>query len=114
MKKFNQLLDSLHNLNLDPNDFAVFGSAPLVITGVIEDVNDFDVIIRPQLWPFGDLGEARTDNFEFFKSWPNEDVNDLIDNHYFWYKGVKFIFPKKVIEYKKRLKRQKDSNLWEE
>lgn len=113
MKKFNMLLDHLIDVDLDPNEFAVFGSAPLVITGIIDDVNDFDVIIKPQYWPFGNMKEVRGENFEFFKEWFDEDVNDLIDNHSFLYKGIKFIYPKKVMEYKRRLKRKKDSNLWE-
>jgi hypothetical protein len=77
MTKFQELLDTLKDLDLPPNNYAVFGSAPLVITGMIED------------------------------------VDDLIDNHSFIYEGINFIYPKKVIKYKKLMKRKKDSNLWD-
>jgi hypothetical protein len=113
MTKFQELLDTLKDLDLPPNNYAVFGSAPLVITGMIEDVNDFDIIIRPDYWPFGKKNEVRTENFEFFKNWMDEDVDDLIDNHSFIYEGINFIYPKKVIKYKKLMKRKKDSNLWD-
>ena len=32
------------------------------------------------------------------------DVDDLIDNHTFEYKGVLFVYPEKVIEYKRKMK----------
>jgi hypothetical protein len=47
MRRFDMLLTKLKKLNLPKNDYAVFGSAPLVIVDMIKDVNDFDVIIKP-------------------------------------------------------------------
>jgi hypothetical protein len=113
MKNFKFLMDKLKDYNLDSEDYAVFGSAPLVITGMIDDVNDLDVIIRPSKWEFNDEGEYRTKYIEFFNNWPEYDIDDLIDNHSFVYNGVRFINPKKVIEYKKSLKRNKDKNIWD-
>jgi hypothetical protein len=113
MRKFQELLDILKDLDLPSNNYAVFGSAPLVITGMIEDVNDFDIIIKPDYWPFGNKSEVRTGDFEFFQEWPNEDVDDLIDNNSFMYQGVRFIFPIKVIEYKRGMRRKKDLDLLE-
>jgi hypothetical protein len=112
MKKFNKLLTILKGLDLPDGKFAVYGSAPLVITGVLHDVNDFDVIISPSIWGDGENKEYRVGDFEFFNNWPDEDVDDLIDNHSFLYEGVLFVIPKKVIEYKKRLGREKDSDIW--
>jgi hypothetical protein len=80
---------------------------------MINDVNDLDVIIRPSKWEFNDEGEYRTKDIEFFNNWPEYDIDDLIDNHSFVYNGVRFINPKKVIEYKKSLKRNKDKNIWD-
>lgn len=113
MKKFKKLLEILKTLDLPENEFAVFGSAPLVITGIVNDVNDFDIIINPSYWPFGNKPEVRFKNFEFFKEWPNEDVEDLIKNQSFMYDGIKFIYPKKVIEYKRNMQRDKDKELWD-
>jgi hypothetical protein len=112
MKKFNKLLTILKELDLPDGKFAVYGSAPLVITGVLNDVNDFDVIISPSIWGDGENMEYRVGDFEFFNNWPDEDIDDLIDNHSFLYEGVLFVNPKKVIEYKKRLGREKDSDIW--
>lgn len=112
MKRFNELLTKLKKLNLPENDYAVFGSAPLVIVDMIEDVNDFDIIIKHNSWPFGNKKEVRTKDFEFFYNWPDEDVDDLIDNYSFLYEKVKFIIPKKVIKYKRKLKREKDKSIW--
>ena len=112
MKKFDVLLSVLKELNLPEGKFSVYGSAPLVIVGMIDDVNDFDVIISPSVWGDGENKEIRTEDFEFFNFWPDEDVDDLIDNHSFMYKDVLFVYPEKVLKYKKKMKRDKDSGLW--
>lgn len=112
MRKFDILLSKLKELNLPEGKFSVFGSAPLVIVGIIEDVNDFDVIISPSVWGNGEEKEKRTEDFEFFNHWPDENVDELIQSHSFLYDGVLFVDPKKVLEYKKRMGREKDSNLW--
>lgn len=112
MKRLNFLLEILEEYNLPKGEYAVFGSAPLCIVGMINDVNDLDVIIKPSSWPFDTEGEYRTEDIEFFDNYPEYDVDDLIDNHTFEYKGILFVNPKKVIEYKKRLKRDKDIDVW--
>ena len=111
MKRLNFLLELLKTYNLEDGEYAVFGSAPLVVTGMINDVNDLDVIIRPRSWDFGDDGEYRTEDIEFFNNWPGFDVDDLIDNHTFEYKGVLFVYPEKVLEYKRKMDRLKDQDL---
>jgi hypothetical protein len=113
MKKFDILLEKLKELNLPEGKFSVYGSAPLVVVGMVDDVNDFDVIISPSVWGDGENKEIRTDDFEFFNYWPDEDVDDLINSHSFLYKNILFVNPKKVIEYKKRMKREKDSDIWD-
>ena len=111
MKKMDILLEVLSTYNLPKGDYAVFGSAPLVVVGMVDDVNDLDVIIRPSKWPFQTEGEYLTEDIEFFDNWPNEDVDDLIDNHSFEYDGVLFIDPKKVIKYKQNMNRDKDIDI---
>lgn len=112
MTKFQKLLELLKEYNLPEGDFAVFGSAPLYLVGMVKDVNDLDVIIKPSSWPFKTKGEYRTPEIEFFDNWPDYDVKDLIDNHTFEVYGVKFVYPKKVLEYKKKMGREKDSDIW--
>lgn len=112
MKKLNVLLELLESYDLPKNSYAVFGSAPLVVVGMLNDVNDLDVIIRPSEWPFETKGEYLTEDIEFFDNWPNEDINNLINNHSFEYDGFLFIEPKKVLEYKKNMGRDKDRDIW--
>jgi hypothetical protein len=112
MKRFDLLLELLKTYNLENGEYAVFGSAPLVITGMINDVNDLDVIIKPRSWNFETEGEYRTDDIEFFDNWPGFDVDDLIDNHTFEYRGVLFVYPEKVIEYKRKMNRLKDKDIY--
>ncbi len=40
----------LRNLNLPQKDFAVFGSGPLIVRGIIPCTNDLDVICRGNAW----------------------------------------------------------------
>lgn len=113
-ESFGSLFDELSGYNLDPDDFAVFGSAPLYVSGKIDKINDLDIIIRPDKWHlyFDTEGEFRTKNIEFFNNWPGFDIDDLIDNNTFIVDGIKFINTEKVIEYKSKMKRDKDSYLW--
>jgi hypothetical protein len=112
MKKFDLLLEVLETYDLPKGGYAVFGSGPLVVVGILKDVNDLDVIIRPSLWPFKTKGKYITEDIEFFDNWPGYDIDDLIDNHSFEYDGVLYINPKKVIEYKKVMGRDKDRDIW--
>ena len=52
---------------LKRGDYAIFGSAPLMVLGIIDSVNDLDV-------PFGSKGEFRTDKIEFFDNWSGFDM----------------------------------------
>ena len=45
----NELLDYLKGLDL-PEDYAIFGSGPLLIRGIIESSNDLDVLCGPVSW----------------------------------------------------------------
>jgi hypothetical protein len=110
---FDELLGMLSEYPLKKGDYAIFGSASLMVLGIINSVNDLDVIIRPSKWPFGSKGEFRTDKIEFFDNWPGFDIDDLIDNHTFEHNGFLFVNPDKVITYKRRLKRDKDKNIWD-
>ena len=45
-----QLFDTLRALDLPIGDYAVFGSGPLIVRGVIEAENDIDVVSRGEAW----------------------------------------------------------------
>ena len=44
------LFDRVKSLNLPVSDFAIFGSGPLIVRGVIPASNDLDIICRGQAW----------------------------------------------------------------
>ena len=44
------LFDLLRSLELPLGDYAVFGSGPLIIRGIVEATNDLDVISRGRAW----------------------------------------------------------------
>ena len=110
--KFDKLLLKLETYNLDKNDFAIFGSAPLVAKGLLEDVNDLDIIVRPSAWTFGSVGEFRDEDIEFFDNWSPFDIDDLIDNQSFEYNGFKFVNIDYVYQYKQSMGRDKDKDIW--
>jgi hypothetical protein len=110
LERFDYLFELLKSYNLPNGEYAVFGSAPLAITGMVNDVSDFDVIIKPRSWDFESDNEYRTEDIEFFDNWPGFDVDDLIDNYTFEFRGVLFVNPEKVIEYKRKMNRPKDQD----
>ena len=46
----NVLFDSLRKLELPKGDYAVFGSGPLFIRGIITNISDLDIICRGSVW----------------------------------------------------------------
>ena len=46
------MFDSLRKLGLPAGHFAVFGSGPLVVRGIIPAANDLDVLCRGTAWDF--------------------------------------------------------------
>ena len=52
------IFDRLRNLKLSAGDFAIFGSGPLIVRGIIAASNDLDVLCRRQAWKtVQELGE---------------------------------------------------------
>ncbi len=44
------LFDQLRQLRLPPNGYAIFGSGPLAIRGIIPACNDLDILCRQDVW----------------------------------------------------------------
>ena len=45
-----QALDFVRSLDLAPGDYAIFGSGPLMIRGIIAESDDLDVLCRGAAW----------------------------------------------------------------
>ena len=117
MQKFRKLLNKVKKLNLPKDKFAVFGSGPLAVRG-IRDINDIDLIVKPELWyelikkyPVTDKygGIIEIGEIEIFKDWKPwfDDVDELIDSADI-FEGIRFVKLKYLLEWKKAFNRPKD------
>ncbi len=108
----------LRAVDLPVGDYAVFGSGPLLVRGIIEDANDIDVIARGSAWERaldqGDLTYLPEEDVTvagFFDgalsvgtTWAygdvDMDINVLIDTAEL-FDGVPFVLIEHVIAYKR-------------
>lgn len=117
------LFDQLKSLNLPDGDFAIFGSGPLIVRGIIRASNDLDIVCRGQAWKtvkeIGDLDYlSRYDvtvvtmcdgRLTFGTEWGigKFDINELIDSAEL-IDGLPFVRLEHVASYKEISKRPKD------
>ena len=117
------LFDYLRQLDLPHEDFAVFGSGPLIVRGWIQGTNDLDVICRGSAWDKAcDSGVVSYDErydvslashcngrVTFGTSWAigDFDVDELIDTAEV-INGLPFVRLEHVIEYKQVRSSPKD------
>ena len=119
----NEILRQVKALSLPPGDYAIFGSGPLLVRGVIDSVNDIDIICRGAAWEKGkSIGElVHLDEYDvdviaiddgritLGRSWGigSFDVQQLIDSAE-EIDGLPFVLLQHVIEYKTIAGRPKD------
>jgi hypothetical protein len=116
------LFDLLRSLDLPRGDYAVFGSGPLIIRGIVEATNDLDVISRGRAWeqalsrgnlvllPDGDEIVSCFDGaVTVGRSWAygDFDIDELI-NTADVIDGIPFVRLEHVVRYKEIAARQKD------
>lgn len=118
-----RLIDRLRSLALPPGHYAVFGSGPLIVRGIIEATNDLDVISRGSAWDracqLGDLVYLEEHHVEVVsfddgaitvgKSWAygEFDIEQLIDTAE-TIEGLPFVRLEHVVRYKEAAARPKD------
>ena len=116
------LLDKVKALNLPLGEYALFGSAPMFVRGLREEMHDVDIVVTEKLWekmqavPGWKMETAnsgdpvlRCEKLELFGGWaPGEwDVDalirtaDVID-------GLPFVTLANVLKWKKAYGREKD------
>jgi len=119
----NPLFSRLAELDLDRENFAIFGSAPLYARGMISHIGDLDIIARGAAWDkarqlgtsaFGPLRSIPLVQFwggkiEVFSEWLPKiwDTDFLIDQSE-WLSGFRFVRLECVLTYKLVLGRSKD------
>ena len=116
------LFDLLRSLELPISDYAVFGSGPLIVRGIIEATNDLDVISRGEAWRralvLGELvslpdGDRIVSCFDgavtIGRSWAygDFDIDELIDTAEV-IEGMPFVQLEHVVRYKEIAARPKD------
>ncbi len=117
------ILEVVRSLNLPARDYAIFGSGPLLARGIIDDVNDIDIICRGKAWDLAQqLGElVYLDEYDVHvvsidnqsitigTSWGIGDFNidELIDTAE-ELNDLPFVRLQYVVEYKKIARRPKD------
>ena len=100
----NYLADLLR-FEFPKDQFALFGSAPLVVRGIKEGNKDLDIIVTQDLWDeivkvynpptqialSGDLALELTPNIEIFKTWPPFDHTDFLIKNADFFDGVRYV-----------------------
>lgn len=116
------LLERLRSLDLPPGSFAVFGSGPLLVRGIIEEAGDLDVLVKRPAWDrvarIGVLVEVEDGAMvvsvddgalTFGRSWAygDFDVEELIDTAE-TIDGLPFVRLEHVVTFKEAAGRPKD------
>jgi hypothetical protein len=117
------LFQSLASLELQANDYVVFGSAPLLAHGLRDKISDLDVVARGRAWQRAcELGERLTRAgrgtemvqllgglIEISPDWitPEWSADELIDDADV-IDGIRVARLDKVLAYKRQLGRPKD------
>jgi len=120
--KNHPLFKKLFSLGLPPEDYAVFGSGPMLVHGLRATIGDLDIIARGSAWQkahqFGEeqtapsgLGKAilPAEGIQIYNAWgPGKwtadeliDTSEIID-------GIKFVTLDKVAYWKELMGRPKD------
>ena len=110
----------LRALDLPTADYAIFGSGPLAVRGLIEEVHDLDVVARGTAWEQAKgLAEVRIapegdpvvwlegGTIEVFSGWLGWDIDMLINNAQI-IDGLPFARLEDVLAFKLSLGRPKD------
>lgn len=118
-----QYFEFLKQLKLPNGEFAIFGSGPLIVRGIIEPANDLDVICRRAAWEaVRKIGSLQFDDdycveivrlfdgkVTFGNRWGigDFDTDELIDNAEIIV-GLPFVTLDNVIRYKSIRQTEKD------
>jgi hypothetical protein len=106
-------------LELPPHDYVLFGSSPLLAHGLIENVNDVDILARGSAWhhaqtvakaELAPMGEWRVslEDIEIYNAWLGMDVDAIIDRANV-INGLPFADLSDVLAFKQKLNRPKDA-----
>ncbi|QIY56617.1 hypothetical protein HEP86_21350 [Streptomyces sp. RPA4-5] len=115
------LFRSLASLDLPADDFIIAGSGPMLAHGIRSTLGDLDVVARGAAWdkaltlgtpspaPLGYVDHIvlHSGEIEILDGWFDYDADKVIDEFEIFC-GIRFAPLGKVLEWKKRLDREKD------
>ena len=116
---FEAVCSTVKALKLPGEDFALFGSAPLLARGLVDEINDVDIVARKRAWQKavqlgtvegGSRGDrvVRLGEVEIFDGWYGLfDIPTLIETAE-TFEGIPFVKLEHVLTFKKHLNRPKD------
>ena len=117
-----ELFERLRALDLRTGDYAIFGSGPLLVRGVIDAVNDLDVLCRGEAWNTAqrigsmieldegvEVASVESGTITFGTRWAygDFDIDDLIDTAEV-IDGLPFVALEHVVAFKLAADRPKD------
>lgn len=118
--KLPELLRRVRRLEFPPGDYVIFGSAPLLLGGIIPEVQDIDIIALRAAWQkalefapaqkgrFGDRVVKVDQVVEVYDGWMQLDAQAVLASATS-YQGLPFAALRDVAAYKRALARPKDS-----
>jgi hypothetical protein len=117
--RLEEVEDKVAVLKLPATDYVLFGSLPLLAHGLIESVNDIDILARGTAWQHAQtfanaelapIGEwrVRLEDIEIYNAWLGMNVDAIIDRAVF-IKGLPYADLQDVLEFKQKLNRPKDA-----
>jgi hypothetical protein len=109
----------IRRLELPPNDYVLFGSVPLLVHGLIEYVNDIDILARGSAWEYAQtlakaelapMGEWRVSlgDIEIYNAWLGMDVEAIISRAVL-INTLPYADLRDVLTFKQKLNRPKDT-----
>lgn len=114
---FGDLKQTIEKLELTKGEYAVFGSGTLLALGIVEIIEDIDIVVTineynrlllyHQVLGNGIFIEIGSIKIEIFKDWTGMEVNEII-NKAIYIDNIAFAALNHVLEFKYLLKRPKD------
>jgi hypothetical protein len=113
-----QIQTKVHSLKLPPSDYVLFGSLPLLAHGLIDSVNDIDILAKGKAWEYAQtlakaelapMGEWRVklEDTEIYNTWLGMNVDAIIASAKV-IEGLPYADLRDVLEFKQKLNRPKD------
>jgi hypothetical protein len=113
-----QIQTKVHSLKLPVNDYVLFGSLPLLAHGLIDRVNDIDILAKGKAWQHAQIlspaelapmGEWRVtlETIEIYNAWLGMNIDAIIARAKV-IEGLPYADLRDVLEFKQKLNRPKD------